>query len=210
MFDQPELEAILRQNLTQYDAVTLRGNSEVTALTQDAGGVRVDVTDRATGEHDVVRAAYVLGCDGANSLVRAAIGASMQDLRVRRNAGWSSTWTPTADLGQWEGVHQLCDPARAGTYMRVGQTRYRWEFRLRPGETADDFRDLARLHPLIAPWTGDVPVDRAAARAGRPSTPSAPSSPTGGATGGCSCSATPPTSPRRSSARACAPACATR
>ena len=37
-----------------------------------------------------------------------------------------------ADLGQWEGVHQLSDPARAGTYMRIGKTRYRWEFQLRP------------------------------------------------------------------------------
>jgi 3-(3-hydroxy-phenyl)propionate hydroxylase len=44
--------------------------------------------------------------------------------------------------------------------MRVGATRYRWEFRLRPGEVADDFRDPARLHPLVSPWTKDIPVDR--------------------------------------------------
>ncbi|RZU74388.1 3-(3-hydroxy-phenyl)propionate hydroxylase [Micromonospora kangleipakensis] len=157
MFDQPELEAILRQNLKQYDTVTLRGNTEVTALTQDAGGVRIDVTDTATGEHDVVRAAYVLGCDGANSLTRASIGATMHDL------GFTQRWlvidvVTEADLGQWEGVHQLSDPARAGTYMRIGKTRYRWEFQLTPGETADDFRDMAQLHPLIARWTGNIPV----------------------------------------------------
>ncbi|SCG66073.1 bifunctional 3-(3-hydroxy-phenyl)propionate/3-hydroxycinnamic acid hydroxylase MhpA [Micromonospora inositola] len=157
MFDQPELEAILRQNLKQYDTVTLRGNTEVTALTQEAGGVRIDFTDTATGEHDVVRAAYVLGCDGANSLARASIGASMQDL------GFTQRWlvidvVTEADLGQWEGVHQLSDPARAGTYMRIGKTRYRWEFQLTPGETADDFRDIAQLHPLIARWTGNIPV----------------------------------------------------
>ncbi|WP_319461380.1 bifunctional 3-(3-hydroxy-phenyl)propionate/3-hydroxycinnamic acid hydroxylase [Micromonospora sp. RTP1Z1] len=157
MFDQPELEAILRQNLKQYDTVTLRGNTEVTALTQDAGGVRIDVTDTATGEHDVVRAAYVLGCDGANSLTRASIGATMHDL------GFTQRWlvidvVTEVDLGQWEGVHQLSDPARAGTYMRIGKTRYRWEFQLTPGETADDFRDMAQLHPLIARWTGNIPV----------------------------------------------------
>jgi 3-(3-hydroxy-phenyl)propionate hydroxylase len=44
--------------------------------------------------------------------------------------------------------------------MRVGATRYRWEFRLRPGESANDFSDPARLHPLIVPWTKDIPVDR--------------------------------------------------
>lgn len=63
-----------------------------------------------------------------------------------------------ADLGHWEGVHQVCDPARAATYMRIGRTRYRWEFRLLPGETADDFGDMRRLHPLLAPWTEDVPT----------------------------------------------------
>ncbi|MCP3785039.1 bifunctional 3-(3-hydroxy-phenyl)propionate/3-hydroxycinnamic acid hydroxylase [Micromonospora sp. A3M-1-15] len=157
MFDQPELEAILRRNLQRYATVTLRGSVEVTGLTQDAHGVRVDVTDTATGERDSIRAAYVLGCDGANSLTRASIGATMHDL------GFTQRWlvidvATEADLDQWEGVHQLSDPARAGTYMRIGKTRYRWEFQLIPGETADDYRDMARLHPLISRWTGDIPV----------------------------------------------------
>ncbi|MCM0673293.1 bifunctional 3-(3-hydroxy-phenyl)propionate/3-hydroxycinnamic acid hydroxylase [Micromonospora phytophila] len=159
MFDQPELEAILRRNLKNYGSATLRGSTEVTALTQNADGVRLDVTDTATGGHDVVRASYVLGCDGANSLTRASIDASMQDL------GFTQRWlvidvVTEVDLDQWEGVHQLCDPTRAGTYMRVGKTRYRWEFRLAPGETADDFRDMTRLHPLIAPWTGNTPAGK--------------------------------------------------
>lgn len=157
LFDQPELEAILRRNLGRYGTATLHGGAEVTALTQDASGVRVDFTDPATGEPDSVRAAYVLGCDGANSLTRAAIGTTMREL------GFTQRWlvidvVTEADLGQWEGVHQLCDPTRAGTYMQVGKTRHRWEFRLAPGETAADFHDMGRLHPLISAWTGTVPV----------------------------------------------------
>jgi len=63
-----------------------------------------------------------------------------------------------ADLAQWDGVHQVCNPVRAGTYMRIGERRYRWEFRL-PGEAADDFGTLAALKPLIAPWTSLVRDD---------------------------------------------------
>jgi 3-(3-hydroxy-phenyl)propionate hydroxylase len=160
MFDQPVLEGILRANLDRYASVTVRGDSEVTGIVQDGGGrVRVEVTDRVTGRDESILAGYVLGCDGANSLVRAAIGACLQDLHLEQR--WLVVDVDTdADLAQWEGVHQLCDPDRAGTYMRVGASRYRWEFRLRPGESGDDFRDPARLHPLISPWTGDVPVDR--------------------------------------------------
>jgi 3-(3-hydroxy-phenyl)propionate hydroxylase len=40
--------------------------------------------------------------------------------------------------------------------MRVGKTRYRWEFRLAAGETADDYQDMTRLYPLIRPWTPDI------------------------------------------------------
>ena len=160
MFDQPVLESILRANLARHASVAVRGDSEVTDVIQDgAGQVRVEVTDRVTGRDESILAEYVLGCDGANSLIRATIGACLQDLHFEQR--WLVVDVDTnADLAQWEGVHQLCDPRRAGTYMRVGATRYRWELRLRPMESADDFRDMGRLHPLISPWTGDVPLDQ--------------------------------------------------
>jgi 3-(3-hydroxy-phenyl)propionate hydroxylase len=157
MFDQPDLEAILRASLARHDTVTLRGSSEVTALTQHEDGVRVDVTDPASGQPGAVLAQYVLGCDGAGSLVRACIGATMKDLNFAQR--WLVVDVATnADIGQWEGVHQVCDPGRPGTFMRIGKTRYRWEFRLEPGEAADDYAGLARLHPLIAPWTPGIPA----------------------------------------------------
>ena len=64
------------------------------------------------------------------------------------------------ELDQWEGVHQVCDPERAATYMRIGETRYRWEFRLLEGETATDFESIEALQPLIGPWVGGIPCDR--------------------------------------------------
>jgi 3-(3-hydroxy-phenyl)propionate hydroxylase len=136
MFDQPDLERILRRKVTVVDGV------EVTELTQHGDHVRVN------GE----RFDYALGCDGANSFVRSAIGARMRDL------GFAQRWLVVdvdtgADLGQWDGVHQVCDTRRAATFMRVGETRYRWEFRLQRHESAADYQGLARIRPLLAPWT---------------------------------------------------------
>lgn len=160
MFDQPELEALLRANLGRYPSATLRGDAEVTALTQDGDGpVRVDVTDRVHGTSETLLAGYVLGCDGANSIARTAIDAHMTDLRFDQR--WLVVDVDTeCDLAEWEGVHQVCDTRRAATYMRVGQTRYRWEFRLGPTETADGYRDISSLHPLIAAWTKSIPLDQ--------------------------------------------------
>ncbi|RZL84774.1 MAG: bifunctional 3-(3-hydroxy-phenyl)propionate/3-hydroxycinnamic acid hydroxylase [Rhodococcus sp. (in: high G+C Gram-positive bacteria)] len=159
MFDQPQFEEMLRANLERYPRASLRGNVEVTGLDDDTtGSIRVDFTDRSTGVHESVRTRYVLGCDGANSLVRDHIHATMRDLKFEQRWLVVDVAT-TADLGQWEGAHQVCDPVRAATYMRIGKTRYRWEFRLKPGETADDYRAMARLHPLISPWTRNIPVE---------------------------------------------------
>ena len=156
MFDQPELEDLLRANLHRYAPV--RGNVEVIGIAEvDGGRVRVTYADTVSGDHHVVEAKYVLGCDGANSIVRSAIGAKMRDLRFTQR--WLIVDIATsASLHQWDGVHQVCDPVRAGTYMRIGATRYRWEFRLLPGETAADYQSIADLRALIAPWVCDVPV----------------------------------------------------
>ncbi|MGW6117926.1 bifunctional 3-(3-hydroxy-phenyl)propionate/3-hydroxycinnamic acid hydroxylase MhpA [Nocardia sp. NPDC055165] len=151
LFDQPELEAILRANLRSYPEVTLRAGAEVVAVVEENGCVRVDFEDRTTRRTESLRAAYVLGCDGANSTVRGAIDGQLRDLRFEQR--WLVVdIATTTELGCWDGVHQICDPERPATYMRIGQTRHRWEFRLRAGETAADYRDLTQLRPLIAPW----------------------------------------------------------
>ncbi|WP_051153361.1 bifunctional 3-(3-hydroxy-phenyl)propionate/3-hydroxycinnamic acid hydroxylase MhpA [Nocardia niigatensis] len=158
LFDQPELEAILRDNLGRYPVARLRGGAEVTAIADEGDCVRITFTDRATGQVETVCAEYVLGCDGANSLVRRTIEARMRDM------GFEQRWlvvdiATAAEIGQWEGVHQVCDPTRAATYMRIGQTRHRWEFRLLPGETAADYGDLFRIRPLLVPWIDDILFD---------------------------------------------------
>jgi 3-(3-hydroxy-phenyl)propionate hydroxylase len=157
MFDQPEFEAVLRANMKKRSGVQLRGNAEVTSIAQhDPGGVQVTFTDHVTEAEHIVDAAYVLGCDGANSVVRRSIGAAMEDLRFEQR--WLVVDVITdAELNQWDGVHQVCNPVRGATYMRIGPTRYRWEFRLLADESAEDYSTLAALRGLIAPWVNDIP-----------------------------------------------------
>ena len=156
MFDQPEFEALLRSNLKHYERAILRGNAEVTEAVQiGPDRAQVTFTDRLSGEEHRVESRYLLGCDGANSLVRTAIGACMEDLKFQQR--WLVVDVATAaELNQWEGVHQVCDPLRAATYMRIGENRYRWEFRLLPDETADDYQTLVAVYPLIRPWVEGI------------------------------------------------------
>jgi 3-(3-hydroxy-phenyl)propionate hydroxylase len=142
MFDQPELERLLRDALARRPECELRSGMEVTGVGPDtAGPVRVTYRDD-DGEHELWAEA-VLGCDGANSLTRDAIGAVWEDLHFEE--GWTVVDVRTnADVRCWEGVDQVCDPHRPATFMRVAEDRYRWEFRLRNGD--EPVRDM------VAPW----------------------------------------------------------
>ena len=82
-----------------------------------------------------------------------------------------------AELKPVGGCHQLCSPERAGTYMRVSPTRYRWEFRLLDGETAADYQTIAAIEPLIRPWLGDTPPTRWSWCASPPTLPRASGQP---------------------------------
>ena len=57
-------------------------------------------------------------------------------------------------LDTWDGVEQICDPARAATFMQVTGDRYRWEFRLLDGEDEASLITPAALGRLLQPWTG--------------------------------------------------------
>jgi 3-(3-hydroxy-phenyl)propionate hydroxylase len=152
LFDQPDLEALLRRR-ARHTGVTLRQGVDVVAVAPDGDGVRATLHDVRTGAEEHVRAAAVLGCDGAASTVRDAIGARLRDLR------FTERWLVVdvrcgRALDRWGGVDQVCSPRRAATFLHLTGDRYRWEFRLRPGE-APDVVDLGRL---LAPWLADVPM----------------------------------------------------
>ncbi len=152
LFDQPDLEAILRRRLEELPLATLRTGVEVTDVRIDAHGVTLDLTDLGTGRAETLEAEYVLGADGSHSIVREAIGARLESLPFEQRWLVVDAVVET-ELGHWDGVHQVCDARRAATYMRIGPTRHRWEFQLLPSETVEDYRSLEQLGPLLASWT---------------------------------------------------------
>jgi 2-polyprenyl-6-methoxyphenol hydroxylase-like FAD-dependent oxidoreductase len=66
---QNKLEPMLKQVAERTPNVTVRYSALVTGLEQDADGVNVTVED-GSGDPDIVRARFVVGCDGGASTVR--------------------------------------------------------------------------------------------------------------------------------------------
>ncbi|ETD33201.1 bifunctional 3-(3-hydroxy-phenyl)propionate/3-hydroxycinnamic acid hydroxylase [Williamsia sp. D3] len=149
MFDQPDLERILLEEAAAVDLIDLRRGCQVTDVT---GGARPQVRyHNDSGSNELIDAAAVIGCDGANSPVRQKLGITMRDFNFDEQWLVIDVLTP-APLDVWSGVHQICDPDRAATFMPVTGNRYRWEFRVHDGEDLDALRSEQTLQKLLSPW----------------------------------------------------------
>jgi 3-(3-hydroxy-phenyl)propionate hydroxylase len=167
MFHQPDLEELLLARVERHSLITFRRGVEVCGLDGAAGPVTADPTGptgpvrvhaRVAGEPQTFTGRVVLGCDGANSTIRDLAGITMEDL------GFTERWLvvdiqAVGGLDTWDGVEQVCDPARAATFMQVTGDRYRWEFRLLDGEDEADLITPQALGQLLQPWTGRSDLD---------------------------------------------------
>src|SRR5580704_12984673 len=158
MFHQPDLEELMLARAGRHPLIDFRRGVEVCGLADDdapgpltAAPVRVHA--RIAGHPQTFTGRVVLGCDGANSTIRELTGITMDDL------GFTERWLVVdikagTGLDTWDGVEQVCDPARAATFMQVTEDRYRWEFRLLDGEDEAALITPQALGQLLRPWTG--------------------------------------------------------
>jgi 2-polyprenyl-6-methoxyphenol hydroxylase-like FAD-dependent oxidoreductase len=145
MFSQPELEAVLSARVDQLPSVEVRRGWPVTGLVDDGSTVVVRAGDES------VRAHYVVGCDGANSTVRAARGIPMTD------RAFFYDWLVVNVVFNQPRVFdppnvQICDPARPTTVVSGGPGRRRWEFMALPGESVEFLNDEATAWRLLEPF----------------------------------------------------------
>jgi 3-(3-hydroxy-phenyl)propionate hydroxylase len=157
MFHQPDLEQLLLARVGQHPLIDFRRGVTVIGLNSAPGLIeREPVLVQARGEAGQAAefpGRFVLGCDGANSTIREQLRISMEDL------GFTERWLvvdirAARPLDTWDGVEQVCDPARAATFMHVTGDRYRWEFQLRDSEQEADLITPPALGRLLQPWTG--------------------------------------------------------
>ncbi|HEX5613642.1 MAG TPA: bifunctional 3-(3-hydroxy-phenyl)propionate/3-hydroxycinnamic acid hydroxylase, partial [Acidimicrobiia bacterium] len=166
LFYQPELERVLRRGVERYPEVEVRLGTEVCDLRLSESGVELDTVALASGARRTYAAKWLVGCDGARSIVRKHRGIALDD------SGFDQPWLvvdtmlrPDATCALPDRVHQICDPARPATFVpSVGEHR-RWEVMLLDDDTADAVLQPERIAELLSPWVTvgrDVDVIRAA------------------------------------------------
>ncbi|KAA6475602.1 bifunctional 3-(3-hydroxy-phenyl)propionate/3-hydroxycinnamic acid hydroxylase [Agrobacterium sp. ICMP 7243] len=156
MFIQPEFEPVLRKGAERFSCVTVMLNTTFLELTQDGDGV--DVTFEQKGIKSVVRAKYVIGCDGATSCVRKLLGVKQDSLDF-------DEWWTVIDAWQKKPTPlprrttQYCRPDGPATYVVGPKTLRRWEIKLMPGETPEDFADDDHVRKRLSAYVDPDAID---------------------------------------------------
>lgn len=143
MMYQPDLEDALDDLCRSLPGVEVRFGAPVTAIAQDASGVRLTIESGGT-----VDARYVVACDGGNSFVRRALGIPMADY------GFSEPWmvcdfrlTGPADVPM---ARQVCDPAQPISIISLGPDHHRFSFMLDAGLDPEVERQPDRVWARVA------------------------------------------------------------
>jgi 3-(3-hydroxy-phenyl)propionate hydroxylase len=158
-FHQPELEMVLREGVQRFACVQVYKQHEVESVEESEHGVTLRVQDLQSGASKKMQARYVIGCDGARSLVRKVLGTSMTDL------GLHQPWLVfdvrlKADVSALpDHTVQHCDPARPMTYCNVTGNRRRWEIMLMPGDDPVEMVKPEMLWKLVSPWVTPAQAD---------------------------------------------------
>lgn len=165
-FNQPDLEAILNEDIVENTDVTFYRGYESITVNQNKDGAslticRYDMENQKRIEDDEldISAKYIVGCDGANSIVKKAIDERHIDL------GFNAEWL-VVDIKPNDGVRlknpktgifldgaeQWCNPERPTTIATGGISNFRWEFMLKPGEVAEEMAKEENVWKMLSPW----------------------------------------------------------
>lgn len=163
-FHQPVFEGVLRQRMAAHPNITLRLRHDVFSIEPQDDQVQLRVEDMRSGQLYRTAARYVVGCDGARSLVRRFMGTELDDLQSHER--WLVLDVllkrPRPDLGDHS--IQFCDPRRPSTYVRGVGDRRRWELMLMPGDDPATITRPENVWPLLARWVtpDDATLERPA------------------------------------------------
>lgn len=149
-FYQPELEQALRRRLAQLPSVQTALGVTLQDFETHADGVSASL-QAADGLIRRVEARYLVGCDGASSLVRQRIGQGFKGKTFAED--WLIVDARNA-AQPIDHVEFICDHRRPVPHITAPGGRQRWEFMLLPGETRERMESDDMLAWLLAPWGG--------------------------------------------------------
>lgn len=141
---QPDVEKTLRDKVAELPNVEVNFGFEVLGLVQHDDHVEVSVRPKGSrdeAEEFTVRAKYIIGADGTNSVIRKAAGIEMRDYDMHER--WlnfdMNVLRPLPE--EFYKLIMIMDPKRPHMYMPLGKARHRFEIRVDDAETDEEMHE---------------------------------------------------------------------
>jgi 3-(3-hydroxy-phenyl)propionate hydroxylase len=145
-FRQPRLVRTLFEGLKRFDGVEVRFGHEFVSFQQSDDGVACTVRTGG-GATEVVRARWLVACDGGRSPVRELCDVTLD------GSTFAERWL-IVDLAErtvpLRHTRTYCDPRRPAIRLPGPDGAVRYEFMLRPGDRDEDVLDESTFRPWIA------------------------------------------------------------
>ena len=167
VFSQPPVERILRAKVGSIPSVEVALGWALTSLQQNDALVTLQLQNQAGAgaaaakpDRREVKARYLVGCDGASSTVRNAVGIVLEDL------GFDQAWLVADVLVNAQGAAKLpqtsvqyCEPQRPSTFLIGPKNHRRWEISINPGEDPQQVATPEGTWPLLSRWISPADGD---------------------------------------------------
>jgi 2-polyprenyl-6-methoxyphenol hydroxylase-like FAD-dependent oxidoreductase len=143
--NQKFFEPVLFAHAAEQPRIRILHRTEITDLTQGEQGVTASAVDLDGGTRSTIECDYLVGCDGASSLVRKSIGSEFVGIPVLQYA--QSFYVRAPQLrsllpGKPAWLYFSLNPRRSGVTMAVdGQETWNIQNYSYPGETGLDHLD---------------------------------------------------------------------
>lgn len=160
--NQPAIERTMLGALDGRELVRVQWGSAVEVVDRRADHVDVWWRPVGGGASRCARAAYVVGCDGGGSLVRAQLGIGFAG-RTAPQRWVVVDATVDRPLAKVPHPHFIGDRARPTVTLPMSPLRHRWEWMVHPGEDPSPLLEPAAIRAAIAPWLDgeQVEIERA-------------------------------------------------
>jgi 2-polyprenyl-6-methoxyphenol hydroxylase-like FAD-dependent oxidoreductase len=143
--NQKFFEPVLFAHAAQQPRIRILHRTEITDLAQDEQGVTASAADLASGRRSTIECDYLVGCDGASSLVRKSIASKFLGAPVLQHA--QSFYVRAPQLrsllpGKPAWLYFSLNSSRCGVTMAVdGRDTWNMQNFSYPGETGLDHLD---------------------------------------------------------------------
>ena len=145
-FIQPQVDGVLYAGLSRFPNVRCLFSREVEAFSQNGDNVTLNLKGSA-GEHETVRADWLVACDGGASLIRRTLNIPFEGKTA------SNQWI-VIDIANdplaTPHVYLCCDPVRPYVSAALPHGIRRFEFMVMPGETEAQLSEPHKMRQLLS------------------------------------------------------------